>query len=363
MSEKEEDFYRQMMNPLTSIPPPIPIPPRDKKAIDDLPGMQVRTDPTTGISVYTTRLPAGTLLFRGVNSMKSLNNDLYGASFEDSPENPTPSGVYYLPSRYNVYFYPFPLMSTTVSNYKHHIIYALNRDVEIVVQINPSPMTRNNPLEKDSFLINCQSIEPIIPETTYPSGPCFKEEFIKAYPEIVGMIGFDSGDRRSFHNPNNPAKKWIGKYASLYSARDSELPGIPEIILYPLHQRRFDFFHKPPEDVKSALQYRKDNIYDVYSSITGNQKDSVDFIDRLVSKDGVPHNGRILRAQIDKTTGFYVDPSLYSGDPKNLLPQEEFSRMGEAFPELRFKREVLSQKGGKRKTFKKRRKRVSTRRT
>jgi hypothetical protein len=89
------------------------------------------------------------------------------------------------------------------------------------------------------------------------------------------------------------------------------------------------------------MTFVKDNMDSLsfipYHAIPG-RKDYEQIMAELVSPKGKPGLGRL---QIDKTTGFYVDPDR-ADDTSNLLPPDEFARMSESFPELIFTRATLT---------------------
>jgi hypothetical protein len=150
---------------------------------------------------------------------------------------------------------------------------------------------------------------------------------------------------------------YLHKYFSFYSDQYSLMPGVPEIVLYPLDGIRPEFTHSPAAGIldSDASTYVPYNISSVTSGMASESVKFKTYITNLTSSAGYTIEGRTLRAQIDKTTGFFVDPTIYTGDRNNLLPPEKLSEMGSSFPELRFTRATLQPPPGvgaaRRRTF------------
>jgi hypothetical protein len=165
------------------------------------------------------------------------------------------------------------------------------------------------------------------------------------------MIAIAGADRRTLIDMIKKrdwwAKSFMNKYYSFYSDQFSLLPGVPEIILYPFDLRRPTFTHEPTpgslgREENAYIAYQISKLDSEFGSASASDS-FIKYIQKLCSPDGfVMEDGKTLRAQIDKTTGFFVDPRVYSGDPANLLPSEELRHMGDSFPELRFTRATLS---------------------
>jgi hypothetical protein len=314
--------------------------------------------------VYTTILPKGTLLFRGIRTPRQLQEDLFGKRLEKEGEN-----VYCISRNYVIYFYPFPFLDQSVSKYPYNVTYILKKDVEIAVLINPSPLFRGL-RHISSPSIPIQSCDKEVPFGCGLAGraydPCFKKSFQDMYPSVTGLVAIANEDRERLHSLMNDTSwkryaDYFNTFYSFYTDQQNTVPSVPEIVLYPFDGIRpeFKYVVKPGELSTDANVY---GIYYMCSSPGGTASATPDFetyITQLTSPDGYKYNGVTLRAQIDKTTGFFVDPSIYTGDAKNLLPANELARMGESFPELRFTRATStppapSSKGGRKRTFRRR---------
>ena len=314
----------------TEIPPPIEAPP-PKIGAPKYPMMETRMFKDQ--EVYTTVLPKGTLLFRGVFSSRDRKTDLYGL------RDPYDRGKYTLSEQYEVFFYPFPFIDQTVdSGYDVVITYVLTHDVRIACLISPTPHIRADKSEsgRNRALTTCDQV--VMDGRAYD--PCFQTEFVRENPDVLGMIAIANADRDRLHYwfKTKGVVEFVSQYASLYedNSKNGKIGGIPEIILYPLNGRRHNVRLDVPSSPIEELKFRGDNcIYSEYHVMFG-KSSSVDFtkyINDLLSEGGYNTGTRVLRAQIDKTTGFYVDPSLYSGNPSNLLLPSQRSQL---FPETRF---------------------------
>jgi hypothetical protein len=146
-----------------------------------------------GKNVYTTTLPRGTLLFRGVKDLSAIHEDLFGVLQGET---------YCLPPNYNVFFYPFPFVDSAVSDYSHLVVYVVMNDIKLATFISPSPMKRGDRHQDEGNpIVSCEKI----PQDQHgcnlagrPYDPCFTPEFRKEYPALSGMIAIANMDRRNF---------------------------------------------------------------------------------------------------------------------------------------------------------------------
>jgi ankyrin repeat protein len=284
------------------------------------------------VPVYVTTIPRGTLLFRGMSSLSRVNEDLFGIR-----EDP---GKYCLGPHYSVFFYPFPFVDETVDKFESVVIYRTVQDIKVACFINPSPMARADKSIRDMPIVTCKSIKP----SKYGCkligreyDPCFNHEFLVANPDVTGMIAIAGADRTSLvriltERPD--FKQYLNTYFSTYTDSHSLYPGIPEIILYPRVTRsdgdvNVEF---PPESENTAIEnWLKSNTSSLsfvpYKTFEKrNEKALKIFLEQRIKNNEIT---------IDKSTGFYVDKADHE-TPDHQLPSEEFARMSESFPELKF---------------------------
>ena len=342
----------------------------------EIPGFTVRHDAqdlnleeeaagtiTELVPVYTTILPAGTLLFRGIQGHHQIFTDFLGM--------PKPAErKYCLPLNYNVFFYPFPFVDQTVEeDFKAMVVYVLLHDVEVACYINPVPMVRGDKSMSENPVQPCSKV-------TYGCGtpgraydPCFRDRFLKQNPSVTGMIAIAGADREVLlaqmviDGMDSGMGYYYNKYFSLYTDSHSLLPGVPEIILYPRKTRASkdtkvpmstfsDAFNPDaptPADVANLFEYvkQKRNIYSykLYSIIPRqNSAQIIDLINQGFSKPDVAPGTNLLSMmdypiRIDKTTGFLVTTAYYNGPPENL--EADKKRLGESFPQFKFHHGVI----------------------
>jgi hypothetical protein len=315
------------------------------------------------VPVYTTILPAGTLLFRAIRGHHQIFTDFLGM--------PKPAErKYCLPLNYNVFFYPFPFVDETIGeNFTAMIVYVLVHDVEVACMINPVPMTRGDKAMPENPIQPCSKV-------TYGCGtlgraydPCFRDRFLKNNPSVTGMIAIAAADREvliaqlAVDGMESGLGFYYNKFFSLYTDSHSLLPGVPEIILYPRKTRAkketkvsmglfgdtFNPDAPTPADVSNLFAYvrQKPNIYSykMYSIIPRqNARDIIDLIDQGFAKPDAAPGARLptmfdYPIRIDKTTGFLVTTAYYRGPPENL--EADRNRLGELFPQFKFHHGVI----------------------
>ena len=339
-------------------PPPVSEPEFENKFLRNaqkLRGFEVRAfmgAENNMVPVYVTTLPKGTLLFRGVNDISKVKEDILG--IKNTPTK------YCLGPHYSVYFYPFPFVDETVSAYKSVIIYQLIQDIKVACFINPCPMTRADRNIHDMPITSCDKIG------YYDYGcsltgriydPCFNHKFLSLNPDVVGMIGIAGQDRAAFVDKikdDTTFQSYANKYFSAYTDSHSLYPGIPEIILYPRVARDLASVNTTLKtaDFGSFMEWFNENkdtaavAYTVYHTIPVRSRDALQkFLDEKIAA-GVVH--------VDKTTGFFI---ASTDTDRPLLASSEMSRMSESFPELIFTRAqflpgiTTSGGSGRRRTF------------
>ena len=295
-------------------------------------GFEIRNFGTD--QVYVTTIPKGTLLFRGVRTIDSIREDLFG------------NGC--LAPQHSVYFYPFPFVDVTVDKYSHVVLYVVTSDIKIVVLISPATMDRSN-LRSDRTLTSCKNVDNSCGTTPrYADDPCFSPKFLSENRDITGMIGIAPVDVRAINRMiGTPSDKnfkilntALNRYFTAY--KDKYLTGIPEIVLH-------------PRLVRSTQNVITPAVYDIVDWISKNKslitfapihtfKDRSNeaiqsYMDSIVSPEGL--NG--MHAQIDKRTGFYVMTEMADETTRShLLDSSDFKSMSSVFPEFRFVRGVLA---------------------
>ena len=293
--------------------------------------------------VYVTTLPKGTVLYRGVETLDKLYDDLYGVRTED--------GSYCLPPEYNVFFYPFPFADVIVGNeggYSHILVYVTLHDIKLATFLSPSPMIRGDRLHGQGPITSCDKINPHgcgLAGRDYD--PCFKPDFRAAHPDVSGMIGIADMDRRTFleivndFKQGTPLRKYFNQYVSAYTDR-SYRPGIPEVILHPLVARGgADTLTPRDTEIEAWYDTHVDTAsYSLWRVLPREDKDILTFLEQSTGSglDG-------LRVKLDTRTGFYVREADADEETKahlvDLRAEGDDWAMSRATPGFRFQRGAI----------------------
>lgn len=261
--------------------------------------------------IHTTKLPKGTILFRGIHSLNSMSTDFLGVS---------KNGVYCLPPQHMVYFYPFPFIDSTVSQYAIYVIYVLTDDTEIITLISPAPLTRSNRREKFLPYTSCNAIRIGCGLSGEALDPCLKSDFMSEYPNIAGIISVVGTERvRDFTSPKSTLSQYLGTYYGIYRDKDDDMPDIPEIALHPRKVKSMVDITGIPQFATAAdflrwfPEHEADYVYKPYHLFGARNVASIKtFLDERFAD---------RRIQLDVTTGFFVDTELAKPEYRtNLVP-------------------------------------------
>lgn len=212
------------------------------------------TNYTINNKKYTTiTIPSGTVLFRGIliddiHTSINIFKDLIG--YHDASY----SGISFTDT---TYFYPVPYISDAVKLYDFHVMYITQYDIELLLLIKPSTVSRDNVLQfnvQDDIITDCTRISnKDVCDHSMSDDPCFTTLVLEHIPQIAGFIAIEKEDnaliRRKYVN-------FIDKYHNKHKARhiipaihsnSNHNIGIPEIAIHPLHFRQSDCFVVPKE--------------------------------------------------------------------------------------------------------------------
>ena len=231
----------------------------------------IKTYSIKGTEFKTITIPKGTILFRGIHNDPAKGHDSLFAEL-----------IGYRKEKYhtiaptlNTFFYPVPYVSDSVQIYPIHIMYVTQYDIELLLLLNPSTISRadkDNPIYKHIFR-TCSDISEkdkcnhFMPDYD----PCFTELFMQRYPQIDGYIGIAEQDASYFSKKykamlekNKP--KVLHIIPSLLSdSRD--IIGIPEIVIHPLRFRHDTCFiirerlQQSSEIIKYSTKFRAQYNY------------------------------------------------------------------------------------------------------
>ena len=196
-----------------------------------------------GISFKTLIIPRGTILFRGINFEDETK---YTNIFEDLIGYRTEK-YYGIDPNMNVFFYPVPYISDSVKVYDIHVMYVTQYDIELLLLINPSNISRenkNNDIYNDIFR-TCMNIsnKNKCGQDMSIIDPCLSDDVRKRFPQIDGYIAISNQDSAVFYKKYQDMidKNQLDKVKQILPSiliNSSGNYGIPEIVIHPLRFRQ-----------------------------------------------------------------------------------------------------------------------------
>ena len=297
----------------------------------------------SGQSFKTFTIPAGTVLFRGIN-ISPENREEFMREFFNAGSCVPPTKL--------VYFYPAPYAGLAVNKFNVYIMYTLNYDIELLLLIKPATQFKSDGSEEDPSSVNLLTLctklssKNACDRKVSPDDPCLTPEFITSFPHILGYIGIDAGDADRFGliYRGMVRHKMTDRIIQILPSLVENIRGlnaVPEIAIHPLHLRMnykviFKYnFSQPDARMKGLHRYRARYNYVPLLYITGKRTyaleelfDSslvdeiidapqVEFItgdvfaqQEMVMKaflgEGYVVNGKRMKLFIDPRTGFYT---------------------------------------------------------
>ena len=247
-------------------------------------------------SAYETMiLPRGTLLFRGINSVKDLVSDYAGILEEEDIQ------VFCLNQNYNVFFYPYPFIADTVAKYNIIGFFVTTRDLTILKLVSPSKFSRNDRYQNKGGIISCDKV----PEACGAEGreydPCI--DFSKVPKDVSGMVAIAGQDARTLDRSKSLYRSYFNKYFTTFKDSKNRV-GVPEIILHP----RLDKKERTEQILDFEPWYKKnskDLNFQHLKLLTNTKLEIETTIDDLLSDEGADMQGTIYHAKINKQTGFF----------------------------------------------------------
>jgi hypothetical protein len=209
-------------------------------------------------------IPKGTVLFRGLSIEKKDNypilfNDIIG--LRDGPR-------YAISPTMNVFFYPVPYVSDIVNIFNVHIMYLTQYDIELIMLVSPSTISRGNKDILDPLLspiATCNRISEY-DKCGYKMSeddPCLTDIVRNLFPQIAGYIGLAAQDIALINKKYKDIileNKQIDMAKQIIPAMITNsrgLSGIPEIVIHPLHSRQYDCIltHKHIRNLDDMFNY------------------------------------------------------------------------------------------------------------
>jgi hypothetical protein len=300
-----------------------------------------------GTPFQTLTIPKGTVLFRGINYDKSsrymtIFNDLVGYLNDK---------YYAIDPNMNVFFYPAPYVSDSVKIYDVHIMYITQYDIELLLLIKPSVISRGDKENKkyEHIFTTCDNLgeKNKCGQDMNPNDPCFTEDILKLFPQIDGYIGIAEQDAEILTKKYQDMLiryKNIDKIKQILPSllsNSRNIISVPEIVIHPFRFRYdncyliTERFYNPETVVKYCINNRaqynffpllyfyNNGIYTFtdlksettikkfinknikYTTVLPKMYDYIDNTLNEMFNNGYTINKTLYKILIDKRTGFY----------------------------------------------------------
>lgn len=254
-------------------------------------------------------IPKGTVLFRGLHDTSTLTSDFAGMPNE---------GSFCLYENFNVFFYPFPFVSASVSSYKYTTIYVTTRDLKLVNLILPSKFNRGNKGPGKGGIVSCDKKPVACNKAGREYDPCV--DYTKVPQDVSGMIAIAKADADSLRRKSRTIfKNWVNKYFTTYT--DSRgLIGVPEFILHP----RMDKTSRTEKIDDFEPWYRankNDFIYHYLHVMSSNPEALQQLMDTFMSEDGLDlGDENPYHLKVNKKTGFFQIDEFSNNQSELISP-------------------------------------------
>jgi hypothetical protein len=253
-------------------------------------------------------IPKGTLMFRGIHTTDTLTADFGGMLV---------NGKFCLHENYNVFFYPFPFVSSSVARYAYTAIYVTMRDLKLVNLILPSKFSREDRKNETGGIVSCEKTQARCGVTGRDFDPCV--DYTKLPKDISGMLAIAQTDARSLNLEKVVFRNWANKYFATY--KDSRnIVGVPEIILHP----RID---KTPQtetipDFKPWYRVNKSRFNYIYLHVMWSEPKGLQaLMDDFMSEDGLDlGDDEPYHLKVNKKTGFFQIEEFSNNHSELLSP-------------------------------------------
>jgi hypothetical protein len=278
--------------------------------------------------VNVTVIPKGTVLFKGYNETKQILSDYTG--WYKSGEKYS-----YVWPNFNVFFYPYPFVVDEIDIVSQSkitmVTYILQNDVNVILGVLPSSNLRDD-RHKSKYLNSCNTLKVSKHFEGLHYDPCFNPEFMEQNSDIIGSLFISETDSIAHKTITGKNVKLL-KYRHFFQDRENHI-GVPEIILYPFKKRHFEEiqFERSTDTLYNVIKkninlynYKPISIEEHYKSKESSFKN---FIDKMLSPEGVFIDDKILHMTIDTVTNFYVIAEFVDEKILNrCIPIEEKNKL------------------------------------
>jgi hypothetical protein len=207
-----------------------------------------------------------------------------------------------LHENYNVFFYPFPFVSSTVGAYAYTVIYVTVCDLKLVNLILPSEFNRQNRQDETGGILSCENTPARCGVSGRAYDPCV--DYTKVSKDISGMLAIAKVDADVLQLHKVVFRNWANKYFATY--KDSRnLVGVPEFVLHP----RLDKTPKTEtiSDFQSWYPANKNKFNYHYLHVMSSEPTGVQrMMDDFMSEDGLDlGDDQPYHLKVNKRTGFF----------------------------------------------------------
>jgi hypothetical protein len=258
-------------------------------------------------------IPKGTVLFRLIYDREDNFSDFGGIYMKDTDS-------YCLNKQYNNFFFPYPyaidfnkyVTKDKVKN-RNTIVYVTTTDVKLALFVYPSKKTRKDDVNK-SILQSCDKFQICGDIKGRYYDPCFEDDFIEAYPEIVGSMTLSFLDMNTLRaNFWKDEVKDFRKFITFVKENNKNPPGVPDLAIYPRKTRSLEEINtKKPKDGFAWIKTHQSefNYFPLFIfPHLGFEKDSqYTFLEEAFSEKGYHDKDTKMtyHLTIDKRTYFYM---------------------------------------------------------
>jgi hypothetical protein len=269
-----------------------------------------------GESIPIVTIPKGTVLFRLIYDREDHFSDFGGIKLLQK----TGQDKYCLNRQSNVFFFPYPyaidfnkyVTKDKVTN-RQTIVYVTTTDVKLGLFVSPSKKTRKDHINK-SILQSCDKFQLCGDFQGHSYDPCFEDDFIEAYPEIVGSMTLSFLDMNTLR-----ANFWkeevtdFRKFITFIREHGKNPPGVPDMAIYPRRKRSMEEIttNKPVDGFTWIREHQSEfNYFPLFVfPHLGFEKDAqYTFLEKAFSPEGYYCEDTKMRYHftIDKRTYFYM---------------------------------------------------------
>ena len=238
-------------------------------------------------------IPKGTVLFRGFDNTSTLTSDFAGIPIGET---------FCLRPNFNVFFYPFPFVSSTIKMFRYMTIYVTPRDLKLVNLILPSKFNRQNRETGTGGIISCNKVDIGCGAVGREYDPCV--DYTKVSKDVSGMLAIAKADAETLRGSRAMFQNWVNKYFTTY--KDSRgLVGVPEFVLHP----RMDKTERTEKITDFQPWYRanRNGFNYTYLHVMQYNPSSVQaLMDEFMSDDGLDlGDDEPYHLKLNKKTGFF----------------------------------------------------------